>query len=93
MRKGMPTQRQYFAIFACVAVYLLVPYCNWSGKKEAATVLLGMPVVGVSLTARYGIVSLRKENGTFQDVGRVEGDREYAEMMERLSSPQTQHAR
>lgn len=89
----MPTQKYYLLIFTCVVVYLLVPYRSSSGKRTAAIALPGMPGVGVSLTARYGIVSLRKDDGTFEDVGSVEGGEDYAEMMKRLSTPQARRAR
>ncbi|KAH9208630.1 hypothetical protein DL95DRAFT_467520 [Leptodontidium sp. 2 PMI_412] len=50
-----------------------------------------MPGVGVSLTASYGVVALRKDDGTFEDVGCIESDEEYAKMIERLSAPEAQH--
>jgi hypothetical protein len=52
-----------------------------------------MPGVGISLTASYGVVSLRKDDGTFEDVGCIEGVEDYAELIERLSAPEAQRAR
>jgi hypothetical protein len=45
-----------------------------------------MPGVGVSLTAHYAVVSIRKEDGTYEDVGRVEGSEAYVGMMRRYSA-------
>jgi hypothetical protein len=89
----MPTQRYYLTIFTCVVVYLLAPFCSSSGNRATTTGLPGMPGVGVSLTAHYGVVSLRKDDGTFEDVGCIESDEDYVEMIERLSAPQAQRAR
>ena len=52
-----------------------------------------MPGVGVSLTASYGVVSLRKDDGTFEDVGCIDSVDDYAAMIERLSAPEAKRAR
>jgi hypothetical protein len=89
----MPTQKHYLIIFTCVVVYLLVPFRKSSGNRATKIGLPDMPGVGVSLTSRYGVVSVRKDDGTYEDVGRIESDKDYAEMIERLSAPQAQRAR
>jgi hypothetical protein len=89
----MSTQKYYLIIFTCVVVYLLVPFRSLTGDRATTIGLPGMPGVGVSLTASYGIVSLRKDDGTFEDVGSIEGDEEYAQLIKRLSAREAQHAR
>lgn len=89
----MRTQKYYLIIFTCVVVFLLVPFRSLSGNKATTVGLPGMPGVGVSLTASYGVVSLRKDDGTFEDVGCIEGVKDYIEMIKRLSAPEAQHAR
>lgn len=89
----MPTQHFYLIIFTCAVVYLLVPLRSLSGNRAPTIGLPSMPGVGVSLTASYGVVALRKDDGTFEDVGCIESDEEYAKMIERLSAPEAQHPR
>ena len=89
----MPTQKYYLIIFTCIVVFLLVPFCRTSGNRATTITLPGMPGVGISLTASYGVVSLRKDDGTFEDVGCIEGVEGYAELIERLSAPEAQRAR
>jgi hypothetical protein len=89
----MPAQKYYLIIFACIVVYLMVPFRSLSGRRVATIGQPGMPGVGVSLTASYGVVSLRRDDGTFEDVGRIEGDEDYTQMIQRLSAPETQRAR
>lgn len=75
------------------SVLLLVPFRSVSGNRATTIGLPGMPGVGISLTASYGIVSLRKDDGTFEDVGCIESVEGYTEMIERLSAPEAQRAR
>jgi hypothetical protein len=89
----MPAQKYYLIIFTCVVVYLLVPFRSLNVNKATTIRQPGMPGVGVSLTASYGVVSLRKDDGTFENVGCVESDADYAKMIERLSAPESQRAR
>jgi hypothetical protein len=89
----MPAQKYYLIIFTCVVVYLLVPFRSLNVNRATTIRQPGMPGVGVSLTASYGVVSLRKDDGTFEDVGCVESDADYAKMIERLSAPESQRAR
>jgi len=89
----MPTQKYYLIIFTCVVVFLLVPFRSLSGNRATTIGLPVMPGVGVSLTASYGVVALRKDDGTFEDVGCIESVEDYAEMIERLSAPEAQRAR
>lgn len=88
----MQTKKYYLIIFTCVVVFLLVPFRGLSGKR-ATTIGPDMPGVGVSLTASYAVVSLRKDDGTFEDVGRIENVEGYAAMIERLSKREAQRAR
>ncbi|KAL2076251.1 hypothetical protein VTL71DRAFT_1194 [Oculimacula yallundae] len=89
----MPTQRLCFIIFiSAIVLFLLFPFRNLSGNRETKIGLPGMPGVGISLTSSYAVVSLRKDDGTFEDVGRVESVRGYAEMIERLSALEAQRA-
>lgn len=91
----MPTQKYYLIIFTCIVVFLLVPFRSSSGRRTTTIGLPGMHGVGVgiSLTASYGVVSLRKDDGAFEDVGCIESGEDYAEMIERLSAPEAQRAR
>jgi hypothetical protein len=89
----MPSQKYYLVAFTCIFVYLLLPFRSSSGNKAETIVLPDMPGVGISLTASYAVVSLRKDDGAFEDVTRVESDEEYAEMMKRLSALKAQRAR
>jgi hypothetical protein len=89
----MPTQKYILIIFTCIVVYLLVPFRSSSGNRATKIGLPDMPGVGVSLTSHYGVISVRKDDGTYEDVGRIEGDTDYAEMIERLSARQAQRAR
>lgn len=57
-------------------------------SMESAT---GPVAVGISLAATYGTVSIRHDDGSFTDIGRVEGDAAYTQMMERLSLPTSSH--
>lgn len=49
-------------------------------------------MVGISLSASYGTVSIRHEDGSFEDIGRIEADRNYVDMMQRCSLPSSAHA-
>lgn len=89
----MPTQKYYLVIFTCVVVFLLVPFRSLKGNRATTIGLSGMPGVGISLTASYGVVSLRKDDGTFEDVGCIESVKDYADMIKRLSAPEAQRAR
>jgi hypothetical protein len=89
----MPSQKYYFVAFTCIFIYLLLPFRSSSGNKAETIVLPDMRGAGISLTASYAVVSLRKDDGAFEDVARVESDEDYAEMMKRLTAPKAQHAR
>ncbi|KAF2875121.1 hypothetical protein BDV95DRAFT_591851 [Massariosphaeria phaeospora] len=47
--------------------------------------------LGISLTANHGTVSIRYKDGSFEDVGRVKGDKAYLKLMRRLSLRYSQH--
>jgi hypothetical protein len=50
-------------------------------------------VIGIALTADHGTVSLRNEDGSFTDLGRIEGSLEYTKLMRRLASQESWHLR
>ena len=47
--------------------------------------------IGISLAANHGIIFVRSDGGSFKDLGRVDGDGKYLEMMRRFSSPSAKH--
>jgi hypothetical protein len=47
--------------------------------------------IGISLTASYGTVSIRRSDGSFTDIGRVDGDQIYVDMMRRFSLLSSEH--
>jgi hypothetical protein len=47
--------------------------------------------VGIALTIDHATISVRFENGSFADLGRVEANDEYKTVMWRLSSPSAWH--
>jgi hypothetical protein len=63
--------------------------CNGTDSE----LLSDITAVGVSLTLSYAAVSLRSEDGTFEDVGSIDGDKEYKEMMRRLSEVEARRSR
>jgi len=48
-------------------------------------------VIGISLTASYGTVSIRNDDGSFRDVARVDGDENYRDMMLRFTFGSASH--
>ncbi|KAH7070206.1 hypothetical protein FB567DRAFT_539471 [Paraphoma chrysanthemicola] len=48
-------------------------------------------VIGIALTANHGTVSLRNKDGSFTDLGRIEGSLEYTKLMRRLASQESWH--
>ncbi|ORY05561.1 hypothetical protein BCR34DRAFT_571884 [Clohesyomyces aquaticus] len=94
----MPTLRSYSIASAVVIIgYFLYgpPIITWAfgwtpvDTKPRAPV--GSPGIGISLTACYGTVSIRNDDGSFEDIGRVDGDQHYLAMMERFSLPSSWH--
>jgi hypothetical protein len=51
----------------------------------------GSLIIGISLTASYGTVSIRHDDGSFEDIGRVEGNQVYVNMMQRFCQPNSAH--
>ncbi|KAF1957328.1 hypothetical protein CC80DRAFT_547240 [Byssothecium circinans] len=47
--------------------------------------------LGISLSADHGVVSAREQDGTFRDVGKVEGGVAYLDLMKRLSLQTSEH--
>lgn len=50
-------------------------------------------VVGIALYADHATVTVRYQNGTFRDLGLVEGREEYIKLIEKWSVPSSQHIR
>ncbi|KAL4941315.1 hypothetical protein BDV06DRAFT_4851 [Aspergillus oleicola] len=74
--------------------YLLLWLFNPSGSGRADmgdSIDLSTPAVGIALTATFGTISIRHPNGSYQDLGRVDGDERYIAIMRRLSSPEAMH--
>ena len=86
----MAPKRIYFLIPIYIFVYLLLTFRSRTTDRSAA---LGTPGIGISLTASYAVISLRKEDESFEDVGRIDGDQSYVELMQRLSTREAQHLR
>ncbi|CAI7648857.1 unnamed protein product [Penicillium manginii] len=72
-----------------IFIYYLWPS---TAPYELGPMTLSNPSIGISLTASYGVISLRHADGSFEDLGRVDGDSSYIEMIKRLSSRAAQHA-
>jgi hypothetical protein len=86
LRSTMPSSN--FKHFLLLLVLFLL-YQSWRSRIADARqyrVTPWMPGVGVSLTAHYAVVSIRKEDGSFEDVGRVEGSEAYVGMMRRYGA-------
>lgn len=49
-----------------------------------------LQIIGIALTANYATVT-RRCNGTFQDLGRIEAQDEYVEMIQRMSTWDAAH--
>jgi hypothetical protein len=83
--------------FLCVAVgyFLFVPpsrptwLCFRVGKdKRASTTSVAL---GISLTARYDLVSVRYQDASYEDIGRIEESQNYLDMMRQFSLPSSSH--
>jgi hypothetical protein len=70
---------------------LIVYYFSFAFIPTATTSTTPALAVGISLTANHGTISIRQDDGSFQDIGRIEGDASYQEMMKRLSPPSAEH--
>ncbi|CAI6334389.1 unnamed protein product [Periconia digitata] len=84
----MMPPKLYFLVPIVVLIYLLLPF---HGGEPHSVLAEDMPGVGISLSVDNAVISLRKEDGSFEDVGRIEGDQEYVEMMWKLSSRDAKH--
>jgi hypothetical protein len=83
------------AFFAFVVCYFFVPPNRpaWlcfrmakDSRPSARSVALG-----ISLTASYGLVSVRYHDGSYEDIGRIDGSHEYLDMMRRFALPSSSH--
>lgn len=71
------------------ALIILISYIFFNPTKignEVETVSLG-----VSLAANHGTISIRRNDGTLENIGRVDGDEAYLELMQRLSLDSSRH--
>jgi len=90
----MPSFKYYKYYYYILLVVAFLAYQSWRIRSaDVYRVTSWMPGVGVSLTVQYAVVSLRHDDGTFEDVGRVEGSEEYVEMMRGYSAPVPQYTR
>lgn len=58
------------------------------GKQTLAP---GSFAIGISLTASHGTLSIRRDDGSFEDIGRVDGNQGYLDMMQRFSLSSSSH--
>jgi len=73
------------ALCTGVMVYLLL-HATRSAKNTT-----GSYGLGISLTMHHGTISIRNRDGSFEDLGRIDGDDKYLLMMRRLALPSAQH--
>ncbi|KAF2677980.1 hypothetical protein K458DRAFT_349337 [Lentithecium fluviatile CBS 122367] len=90
----MPALATVLASFTILAAY----YLYWQPRNPPWLPLFrpkyrpGALVVGISVSANYGTVSIRHEDGSFEDIGRIEADRSYVDMIQRCALPSSGHA-
>jgi hypothetical protein len=93
----MPSPRSLLiAFFSVVVGYFLYspptkPAWLPSVKRNQTHAATGALVIGISLTASYGTVSSRQDDGSFEDIGRLDGDQAYLDMMQRFSLSSSAH--
>jgi hypothetical protein len=82
-----------FSAFVCYFFYVPPSLPAWlcfrMGKDTRPSA--GSVALGISLTASYGLVSVRDHNGSFEDIGRIEGSHEYLTMMRRFALTSSSH--
>lgn len=54
---------------------------------------IGSHIIGLALTANHVTVSSRAPDGSFKDLGRIEGSEEYVDLIRRFTSWDTAHPR
>jgi hypothetical protein len=82
-------------LFVAVGCFLIAPpsipaWLRFTMGKDNGTSTTSV-ALGISLTAKYGIVSVRHPDGSFKDVGRTEGSQKYRDMMRRFSLTSSSH--
>ncbi|KAF2831520.1 hypothetical protein CC86DRAFT_140294 [Ophiobolus disseminans] len=82
MRCAAPAPRR--SLPSILMQYAQYPILTTTHNSEIST-------VGIALTVDHATASVRYQNGTFEDLGRVEANAEYKELMRRLSSPDACH--
>lgn len=86
-RNTMFFSKRFISINACIfALISLTFYLIYMDKRASESY-----GIGISLAANHGTISVRCNDGSFKDLGRVDGDGKYLELMRRLSSPSSQH--
>ncbi|KAL4881679.1 hypothetical protein BJY04DRAFT_188569 [Aspergillus karnatakaensis] len=76
----------------CIASFYLGLFVSAQGQQTVIMAGgLSSPTVGIALTATFGTLSIRHADGSFEDIGRVDGSDRYISMIQRLSSPEQKH--
>ncbi|KAF2734092.1 hypothetical protein EJ04DRAFT_577142 [Polyplosphaeria fusca] len=84
----MPSLKYLFAAGSSILFFYLL--LSRHQMSETSSAFSGA-ALGISLAADHGTVSTRQRDGTFQDIGRVDGDASYIALVKRLSQVQTRH--
>ena len=87
----MPLPRFLFIAFCSIFLCFFIFHNRSSRTHFNMNQPLESLVVGISLTASYGTVSIRNVDGSFRDVKRIDGDQNYRDMMLRLSLRSEEH--
>ncbi|KAF1847838.1 uncharacterized protein K460DRAFT_333246 [Cucurbitaria berberidis CBS 394.84] len=86
----------FFSVIVCYFIlvpprrptWLPLPMSKRNKQTPASTRCLAL---GISLTASYGTISIRHEDGSFEDIGCEHGDQNYLDMMQRFSRLSSSH--
>jgi hypothetical protein len=77
----------FSSITVCIFALIILTFYLTQMEKRASESY----GIGISLAANHGTISIRSNDGSFKDLGRVDGNEKYLQMMRRLSSPSAQH--
>ncbi|KAH7078085.1 hypothetical protein BKA63DRAFT_279190 [Paraphoma chrysanthemicola] len=78
---------------SCLLAAICVCFMIWVSWREIQLndAFGSSIVVGIALTANHAALSCKHTNGSFEDLGRIEGTAEYIALMRRLSSWDSWH--
>jgi hypothetical protein len=79
------------AVLTSVTIFSSLLYQRFCMSKPIPIIQSGT-TLGISLSADHGVVSVREQDGTFRDVGKVKGDVVYLGLMKRLSLPTSERS-